>query len=251
MSEPDVLDHTAAPFAYPGSNGEAVVLIHGFTGVPGHLRPLGELLHQAGFTVVAPRLAGHGASIDDLAGAGAEDWIESARRGADSVADHRRLHLVGLSMGGLIAILLAGPTAGATITTINSPIRFRDRRILLTPFLHRVRPVVWWPEEDTPRIDPEVADLWVTYPGFPTAAAAELLRLSRRARRAARRLRRPSLVIQSRADQMVHPSSGVVLARALGPGCRLMWLEDSIHNALLDRDRHLVHRAVLERVSTG
>ena len=93
-------------------------------------------------------------------------------------------------------------------------------------------------------------ELWrLTYQGgAPTTAVADLMSISRRAVRAARTLRRPSLVIQSKTDPVVHPSSGIILHRVLGEESWLVWLERSIHNSLLDRERHVIHDAVLARI---
>jgi carboxylesterase len=228
-----------------GTTGEAVVLIHGFTGHPGHCLPMADYLSERGHTVAAPRLAGHGTTPVDLAATTADDWLASAREAAESVADHRRVHLVGLSLGGLIGILLARPTAAATITTINSPILTRDRKVALAPVAR------YWvdstPAADAPCPDPDLADLWLPYPVIPTAAVAELVGVIGRAYLAAGRLRRPSLVIQSRTDEAVRPRSGPILARRLQG--RLMWLERSRHNALLDPARHLIHEAVAAHIS--
>ncbi len=243
----DLFDPLAAPFHLPGDNGEAVVLIHGFTGTPAHFRLLAPRLQERGYTVLAPLLAGHGTVREALADTRGRHWVESAASAIARVADHHKLHLAGLSMGGLIALVLAGPTGATTVTTINSPIRFRDRTIWLSPLAHRLRPMVEWKEGDPPPLDPEAEPLWLTYQGFPTKAAAELLLLSRRALRAAGRLRRPSLVIQSRTDETVDPASALILRQALGRDCRLVWLEDSLHNALLDRNRHQVEEALVER----
>ncbi len=88
-----LLDPLAAAFRLEGSNGEAVVLIHGYTGTPAHFRPSAKELNAAGFTVVAPRLAGHGTSMEDMATTTARDWVESAQQAVATVSDHDRLHL--------------------------------------------------------------------------------------------------------------------------------------------------------------
>lgn len=245
----ELFDPNCAGFRLDGDRRDAVVLIHGFTGAPTHFRLLGRYLNERGFTVVAPLLAGHGTSIDDMARTGQADWIESARTAVAEVSDKTRVHLVGLSMGGLIALVLAGPTAASTVTTINSPLRFRDKSVYLTPWLHRFSPRVERPLDEQPPFDSEADGLWLTYGGFPTRAAADLLRLSRRARRAAGRLRRPTLVVQSRADEAVEPRSAELLAAALGPGCRLLWLDRSRHNSLLDVERDIIHAAILDRIT--
>ena len=90
---PELMDPLAAAFRLDGSNGEAVVLIHGHTGNPAHFRPLAAELHSAGFTVTVPRLAGHGTTMEDMATTHACDWVASARSAVDDVADHSRIHL--------------------------------------------------------------------------------------------------------------------------------------------------------------
>jgi carboxylesterase len=246
----DLFHSLAAPFALPGDNGEAVVAIHGFTGIPGHWRLAAEVLNQHGYTVVAPLLPGHGTSVADMERHGAADWLRTVVDAALSVRDHRRVHLAGLSLGGLLAILAAGPTNAATITTISAPIRFRHRSIYLAPFLHHFRPYTAWPPSPSPT-EPETAELFLTYPGFPTKRAADLLVVARHARKTARRLRRPGLVVQSAADETADPRSGIRLARLLGPDTQTLWLTSSRHNALLDKERDLIHAALLQRISSS
>ena len=53
------------PFAL-GSGPDACLLLHGLTGSPAELRPVGEALAQAGFRAVGPLLPGHGTSPEDL-----------------------------------------------------------------------------------------------------------------------------------------------------------------------------------------
>jgi carboxylesterase len=246
---PDLMSPMAAPYRLAGTNGEAVVLVHGFTGVPAHFRPLAEHLNAAGFTVNVPLLAGHGTTPEHLATTDAGDWERSARLAAEAVSDHRRVHLVGLSMGGLLGIMVAGRVAASTVTTINSPVVVRDKRLYFAGVAHRWRPVVDWDVPGEPNLEEAVERYSIPYPGFHTVSGRELVRVVTRGYRAARRLRRPALVIQSKADQTVDPVSGRLLAGALGPSARLVRLERSAHNALLDRDRHLIHDLVLDHVS--
>jgi esterase/lipase len=109
--------------------------------------------------------------------------------------------------------------------------------------MHRVVPRSQWPPTNRSAVDPEAAALWLTYPAYPTRSAAELLRLSRQAYQQAATLSVPALVIHSRTDETVHPDSGPLLARALSG--RLLWLERSRHNALLDGERDRIHEAIL------
>lgn len=245
---PELFDPLAGPFRLEGTNDEAVVLLHGFTGVAGHFRPLGQRLHEAGFTVNVPLLAGHGTNRRHMASTGHREWIRSAELAVRAVAGHRRVHVVGLSMGGLLGIIVAARHAVSTITTINSPIVVRDPQLYLSPFASRLVPDVGW-DSERPLSGPEdLARYDLTYSGFPSSSARDLLRIMARGYRWARRLRRPSLVIQSRVDETVHWSSGHLLAQALGPDTALFWLERSRHNALLDHEHALVDAAVLGRI---
>ena len=219
-------------------------MLHGFTGHAGHWLPLAEVLHARGHTVVAPLLAGHGATADDMGTTGAEDWIASARESVASVADHDEVHLVGLSMGGIIATILAPDVGAASLTTINAPVRVWDRRIPFAPLLGRVVPIVDAGSEPCP--DPELAHLWIPHETLHTSAVAELVRLIRRGLRRARLVDARALVIQSRADVVVKPSSAETLAARLG--APILWLDTARHNAILDPERHRIHAAVMEMV---
>ncbi len=245
---PDLFDRRCAPFRLDGDRNEAVVLIHGFTGAPTHFRPLAEFLHGHGYTVSAPLLAGHGTTMEHMQSTGWRDWLRSARHAADAVSDHGRVHLVGLSMGGLLAIVVASKTAAATVTTINTPILVRDPKLYLAPFVHRLRPLVTWPEDNDLPVDADVAQYWLTYPGFYTSNATDLLRLVTKAVVVSGRIRRPGLIIQSRADESVHPLSARILARRLGHNATVVYLDRSFHNALFSDEREIVHHAVLDRL---
>lgn len=240
----------AAPFRLDGSNGEAFVLLHGFTGNPAHFRHLGSQLCAAGYTINAPLLPGHGRAFEDLSTVDRSHWVEATLDAAREVGDHRRVHLVGLSMGGLLSVVAATRLDVATVTTINSPIVFCDWRVQFSRIARFVKPDIRWPEEPPPALDDEVAPYWIHADGFPTVAVAELFSLSRDALKLAPRVAIPSLVIQSKTDDTSHPKSGPRLHGALGGRSRLLWLEHSMHNALFDTERDVIRDAVLGLVGS-
>ena len=247
----ELMHPLAAAFRLDGNTGEAIVLVHGFTGVPAHFRPIAATLHDAGYTVNVPRLAGHGTNAADLAATRGKDWINSALAAVDDVADHNRVHLAGLSMGGLISLLLARRVNAATVTTINSPALVRDKKFYVTPVGHYFIRNVEWANSEAPDLDPEVLQYWLPYAEFPTRSAADLFHIVRRALWEARRVEIPSLVVQSRVDETVDPRSGKILATLLGDNCRLVWLTRSIHCAVLDRERDSIATALLDRIANS
>lgn len=68
----------AESFLLEGKNNKAVLLLHGYTGAPSEMRPLGDYLHALGYTVSCVRLPGHGTSIKDLEATTATDWYAAA-----------------------------------------------------------------------------------------------------------------------------------------------------------------------------
>ncbi len=54
------------PFYFQGTNGKAVLLIHGWSSVPYEVRRLGVYLYENGYTVSGPLLSGHGTVPKDL-----------------------------------------------------------------------------------------------------------------------------------------------------------------------------------------
>jgi esterase/lipase len=93
-----------------------VLLVHGFSGTPGELRPLAERLADQGYSVEAPLLAGHGGSQEELATVTWRDWVLSARTALEALrARCHTIAQVGFSMGGAITLYMAAhrPRTGA------------------------------------------------------------------------------------------------------------------------------------------
>ncbi len=90
-----------------GSHG--VLLLHGFGDTPQTLSLLARRLHNAGYSVFAPLLPGHGRTLGAFRRSRAEQWIDAAKRALLSMrARSDSVSIVGLSMGGALAVLLAG-----------------------------------------------------------------------------------------------------------------------------------------------
>ena len=61
-----------SPFDLIGGGSAAVLCLHGLTGTPYEVRPLGEALARAGIRAVGPALPGHNETPDRLARVGYE-----------------------------------------------------------------------------------------------------------------------------------------------------------------------------------
>ena len=80
-------------------NDIGCLLVHGFTGTPQNVRPLADYLARRGLAVSAPRMPGHGTTVEDLDATGPQDWLGAAE---DALAELRRrcstVFVAGISM---------------------------------------------------------------------------------------------------------------------------------------------------------
>src|ERR1700686_647485 len=56
-----------------------VLLIHGLTGMPNEMRPIGRALERLGCQVSVPMLPGHGEGQKELLATGWKDWLQGTR----------------------------------------------------------------------------------------------------------------------------------------------------------------------------
>ncbi len=97
----------AEPFFLKG-NRVGCLLTHGLTGSPYSQRWLGDYLHERDFTVLAPRLSGHGTTPRNLAGVAWQNWYYDVLSAYRTLRAHCDIVVcAGLSMGAVVTMLLA------------------------------------------------------------------------------------------------------------------------------------------------
>ena len=79
MAEPRVRPG-CEPFSFDGGP-VGVLMVHGFTGSPASMRPIGEWLASNGLSVEGVRLPGHGTSVEDLRTRAWTEWVGAATAG--------------------------------------------------------------------------------------------------------------------------------------------------------------------------
>jgi len=249
----------AEPFSARGQGvrGQVgVVVVHGFTANPTGTRPLGLRLAAEGYSVEVPRLPGHGTSARDLARTRYADWrrtvvnaVTTLSRGCD------RIVLVGHSMGGSIALDLAGsgdhPLAG--VVTINSLVLDRKEVLArLAPLLQHVVPFVprdaaGMPTDDLakPGVD-EQAYAWVS-----ARAAQSYIAELPRIRAALAGVTCPALIVTSPEDHTVDPANGDAIADGLTGSSRVerFTTSRSYHVPLMDYDAEGLEERILAFVA--
>ena len=86
----------------------ACLLVHGFGGTGNNFNELPEALAEAGYYVRVPRLPGHGTTPDDMAERTEAELLDAVRVELDALREsHQQVYLVGFSMGGTLATIVA------------------------------------------------------------------------------------------------------------------------------------------------
>ncbi|MGA2479560.1 MAG: alpha/beta fold hydrolase [Spirochaetia bacterium] len=229
---------------------DGALLIHGFTGTPRDLAALGEALHRRGLTVHIPRLPGHGTNGIDFLCSGWRDWLRGA---ADAYADLRarcrRVHLVGHSMGGNIAVLLAARFAVQRLVLLAPALRTRNPLLPLSPLMSLLFTRVRWPLERPLVFDDEdtavlMREYWQWR--YPTQAAS-LLRLKRMARRSLRRVTADTLTVTGAQDRNIPRSVfGLIESRRRTGVREHLLIEDGTHHLLAAPGGERVMEAVAQ-----
>ncbi len=242
-----------APFEL-GDGRDACLLIHGFTGSPWDMRPLGESLAARGYYVRAVRLPGHGTSPEAMEHVTWRDWEQATEDALLSLHNFRQVFVAGLSMGALLSVLLASrhPDRVHGLALLAPAMRFRDRTLKLVelfwpvPFAPLLKP---WVEKTSTDIEDESERAEApVLPRFPTARLYDLLWLQKKARAAVGQVHAPSLIAVAEQDHVVAVEGGRELARMLvnAKVVRFIALKQGYHIMPRDRARSVLQREVAE-----
>ena len=226
-------------WAAPGGPS-GVLVLHGFTGTRATVLPVAEALADAGHTVSAPLLPGHGTCIEDMISTRYADWWAAAEVAYhDLAATNRSVAVVGLSMGATLTCELAirHPEV-AGIVCINPLVRPVERELLeLVDLMLDSGETV--SEGTGPDLaDPEASE--TAYDGSPLAAARSLYLALDHLQADLSRIACPVLIMTSAEDHVVPPDNSDHLAAQVSGPVERITLPRSYHVATLDHDREEV-----------
>src|SRR5690554_4842733 len=217
-----------APFLLPGGR-TGCLLLHGFTSTPGELRPLGEALHRAGYTVYAPLLPGHGTAPEDLCSVKWRDWIEGSQHGLNHLKRQcSSVIVIGHSMGGLLALQMAARNRVKGVVTIAAALKPSNPYIGLARF---AKYFIRFHEVEKAPHPPEIQQYLLHYNRFPVSAVAELYTLANQTRTILPHITAPALIIQTRDDKTVRPESAEIIYEKISSRRKVcFWLDEGSHN---------------------
>lgn len=241
----------AEPFSFDGGPA-GILLLHGFTGNPSSMRPLGEWLAARGHAVECPRYPGHGTSWRELGRHRWQDWEAEAEAALGRLATKTSgIVACGLSMGGAMALHLAAkrPDVIKAVVVVNAFLR--DRRITLLPYIWRVVP----PQKGIGNDIKKAGQTELPSERMPARGIAQLARFLAAVGKELSSVRQPIVVFNSPEDHVVPKGTAKWLIERLGSEEKdLVELPNSYHVATLDHDAELIFERtheLAERVTAG
>ena len=228
----------------PDSSRLGVLLLHGFTSHTVCVSGLVPYLEAAHIDVEMPWLRGHGGVPKDLIGVTSSMWYEDALAALGKLAERvDRIIIVGLSMGGVVALQLCADTHPyrskiVGCVTWAAALAFKNPlSVLVKPLSYLIQ---MWPGQES-FSDMECKKKCQNYPEFPTKAFASLYDYAASMRKRLDEIRVPLCAIHSKLDQVIpFKMSQKLVSTVKSPYTELVVLEKSGHELGQDCEAKIV-----------
>jgi carboxylesterase len=240
----------AESFTLEGTNGRALLLLHGSGDTPQTLRHLAQRLHDAGYTVSAPLLPGHGRSPSAFTEVSAEGYLAAAREALVALrAKAAWVGVVGLSMGGAIAAQLAADSRELRVLVLLAPYLTPPDAVQwvarLSPAWGLLQPQLGGRGERSVH-DPAARAASHAYGTFPPRALRALIATAAAGRAALARVTVPTLVINSRDDNRIPRALAETATAAMRASVEQEWVDGCGHVITVDYCRDAVADLTLD-----
>lgn len=223
-----------------------VLLIHGFTGTPAQLRPLGEALNREGYSVLAVLLPGHGTTIEDMETRKWSDWLHAVRDAFNTLARKcDDIFVAGLSMGGILALIMAEEMPVKAAVSIASPLRLKNWAAYFSALAGPFMRYQGWPK-DPDKAGIKENEYHIGYSATPVRKVPDLLRLVRMAEHGLDKITCPLLIVQPLMDDTVRQDSPqFICAGAVhSPWKEILRLENSKHVCTVEPEFDKLYNAI-------
>ncbi len=232
------------PFFHQG-DGNGILLVHGYTGSASHMRKLADALAQRGRTVRTINLPGHALTEDDMAKTNWQMWLQAVKEAALSMMDEVDVFTIGgLSMGGVLALLVAQQMKVDGCVSISAPMAVKNRLMpfarIAAPFYPRVASHI---SEERLKLLDVAYDFG--YTGFPTRTVVDLNHLIKLARQNLFNINCPILCVQSDSDETIWEGSADAILNGVSSEVRQkLWLHGVPHVCTISRELPAIVDAV-------
>ncbi len=238
---------------YFKSGPSGVLMLHGFTATPHSFKYMATAFAEAGYTVSVPLLAGHGTTAEDMEKTTWQDWYQSVERAYQILAQQcQSIRVIGLSMGGVLALHLAhNHRSIKALGLLATPI-FLEGWLLkfLFPLLWHtpLRYLYRFQKKRAVSInDPAERRRHQTYDKIPVASVANLLELQALVRSELHEISQPTFIAHAIKDSTA-PYANMEYIRAClnSKEVETLTLEKSDHIITVDYDHELVTKRLLK-----
>ncbi len=228
------------------ATGTAALCLHGLTGTPYEVRPVGEALVGRGVRARGPWMAGHEDGSDVLATTSHGDWVELARSELATLrAEYDRVFVVGMSMGGLVGLRLAQTERVDALVVMGTP-------LVLAPPIPQLLPLIRLFVSSRPKTGSDIREpgARARHPGLeamPFASVAELISLQSEVIAELGKIDVPILIAHGRLDATARPRDAErIYEEVASVEKELFFLERSGHVATVDYDGPALARAAAD-----
>jgi carboxylesterase len=240
----------AEPFYFMG-NEVGILISHGFSGTPQSVRFLGEKIAQFGYSVLGPRLKGHGTNYYDLEKCTHDEWFASLVRGYKELKKRcSNIFVIGQSMGGTLSLSLAH--------------KYPEIKgiILINPALS-IPTFEYLKEKSSPRFiedgspDIKAKDVFeIAYHKTPLKAIHELQKLMKITPALLPNINCPVLGFKSSEDHVVPPENTDYIIENIGSEIKkTVVLRNSYHVASMDNEKEEIvkhcHHFIQQQIGRG
>lgn len=231
----------AEPY-FSAGDGVGYLILHGFMASPTEVLWAGKALADAGRTVYIQRQPGHGINPEHMSRMRWQDWYAQAVDGYHILSQMcERVYVVGHSMGGLLALLIAAeyPVNGAVIAA--APLAVPDGLMRYGRLIASFKPYTQHPSTDAfhtmvraeqeRRGEPPSGR--VHYAKWSSRAVYELYTLIGVANEHLARVDKPLLLLYATKDQTVPVTDSDIISQKVK--------SDHVQSCIIEDGEHLIY----------
>jgi len=242
-----LMNENTAPFFLEGKiKDECIMMIHGYTGSPADILPLGEFLNDggSGYDVYGILLPQHGTRIEDMLESDWKKWVLYASEKFEQlIRKYEKVSVIGFSLGGNISICISASHKVNKVICIGTPIIIRNKLYFIAEFLSLFRKYTYW-RISKPLPGEFVYDYKTGYGGMPVKSLGELRNITIATYNRLKRIKQPILIVHGLKDKTVHGKSPfIIFDKVKSEYKELLLIENSRHNVIKSPERNKLFEA--------
>jgi len=223
------------------------LLIHGFTGSPWVFNELKAKLAQRNIEISAPLLPGHGTNSDDLARIKWTEWFDCAVENYLLLRQScSRILVIGVSVGGAIALLLCSKYKLDGVITLSAPLQFYDPRLRIIPFLRPFKRN--WKKKFHGNNNQFLKE--AGYDSYPLAGVQQCAKLLRVVRNNLEDVFCPALILHGSGDKRIHEkNSHLIEVGIMSLDKKVILYPNSCHTITKGPDARQVENDIIDFIN--